>query len=154
MRFKSTAGTVAHKRASTKCNTNHINMFLDDFVLGNFNTTEAEKGYIMEAITKANKFGSNKHYEEAYQHLINTFVSQIKYSLTSLQPCVNFKEDNKLIRELIIALFNIKDAEINEKEDEMISRCMAYLESNKVLKTPIKYNIKNPQSYHHANCQK
>ena len=85
---------------------------------------------------------------------INTFVSQIKYSLTSLQPCVNFKEDNKLIRELIIALFNIKDADINEKEEEMISRCMAYLESNKVLKTPIKYNIKNPQSYHHANFQK
>ena len=109
-------------------------MFLDDFVLHNFNTTEAEKSYIMEAITKANKFGSNKHYEEAYQHLINTFWSQIKYSLTSLQPCVNFKEDNKLIKDLIIGMFNIKDAEITEKEDEMISRCMAYLESNKVLK--------------------
>ena len=134
MRFKSTAGTVAHKRASTKCNTNHINMFLDDFVLRNFNTTEAEKSYIMEAITKANKFGSNKHYEEAYQHLINTFWSQIKYSLTSLQPCVNFKEDSKLVKDLIIGMFNIKDAEITEKEDEMITRCMAYLESNKILK--------------------
>ena len=103
-------------------------------MLRNYNTTEAEKSYIMEAITKANKFGSNKHYEEAYQHLINTFWSQIKYSLTSLQPCVNFKEDNQLIKDLIIGMFNIKDAEITEKEDEMISRCMAYLESNKVLK--------------------
>ena len=135
MRFKSTAGTVAHKRASTKCNTNHINMFLDDFVLRNFNTTEAEKSYIMEAITKANKFGSNKHYEEAYQHLINTFWSQIKYSLTSLQPCVNFEEDKQLIKTLIIGMFNIKDAEVTEKEDEVIARCMAYLASNKVLKS-------------------
>ena len=64
---------------------------------------------------------------------INTFVSQIKYSLTSLQPCVNFKEDNKLIKDLIIGMFNIKHAENTEKEDDMISRCMAYLESNKVL---------------------
>ena len=108
MRFKSTAGTVAHKRASTKCNANHINLFLDDFVLRHYNTTEAEKGYIREAITKANKFGSNKHYEEGYCALINTFVSKIKYALTSLQTCINYKEDNKLIRELIIALFNIK----------------------------------------------
>ena len=134
MRFKTPAGTVAHKRASIKCNTNHINLFLDDFVLRNYNTTKAEKDYIREAITKANKFGSNKHYEEAYQHLINTFWSQIKYSLTSLQPCVNFEEDKQLIKNLIIGMFNIKDAEITGKEDEMITRCMAYLESNKVLK--------------------
>ena len=132
MRFKSIAGTVAHKRASTKCNTNHINMFLDDFVLRNFNTTEAERGYIMEAITKANKFGSNKHYEEGYFALINTFVSKIKYALTSLQTSINYKEDNKLIRELFIALFNIKNAELNVAEDEMISKCTAYLESSQV----------------------
>ena len=134
MRFKSTAGTVAHKKASTKCNTNHIHMFLNDYVLRNFNTTEAEKSYIMEAITKANKFGSNKHYEEAYQHLINTFWSQIKYSLTSLKPCVNFEEDKQLIKDLIFGMLNIKDSEVTEKEDDVIARCLDYLESNKVHK--------------------
>ena len=79
----------------------------------------------MEAITKANKFGSNKHYEEGYCALINTFVSKIKYALTSLQTCINYKEDNKLIRELFIALFNIKNAELTVAKDEMISKCMA-----------------------------
>ena len=97
MRFKTTAGTVTHKRASTKCNANHINLFLDDFVLRHYNTTEAEKHYIREAYTEANQFGSNKHYEEAYQHLIDTFASQIKYSLTSLQPCVNSKKITSLL---------------------------------------------------------
>ena len=44
------------------------------------------------------------------------------------------KTNKQLIKDLIIGMFNIKDAEITEKEDEMITRCMAYLESNKVLK--------------------
>ena len=124
---------MTHKRAF-KCNTNHINMFLDNFVLRNFNTTEAEKNYIKETITKANKFGSTPHYEKAYQHLINTFWSQIKYSLTSLQPCINFEEDKQLIKTLIIGMFNIKDGEVNQKDESVIARCLDYLESSKVHK--------------------
>ena len=123
MRFKTTAGAMAHKRAF-KCNTNHINMFLDDFVLRNYNTTEAEKNDIKEAITKANKFGSNTHYEEAFVGFVGSFWSQIKYSLTSLQPCINFNEDKHLIKNLIIGMFNIKDGEITEKEEDVIAKVL------------------------------
>ena len=109
-------------------------MFLDDFVLRHYNTTEAEKHYIKEAIIKANKFGSTLHYEEAYQHLINTFWSQIKYSLTSLQPCIYLKEDRALIKTLIMGMFNFKEGEMNEKDEDIIGRVLHYLESAEVNK--------------------
>ena len=124
---------MTHKRAFN-CNTNHINMFLDDFVLRHYNTTEAEKHYIKETIIKANKFGSTLHYEEAYQHLINTFWSQIKYSLTSLQPCIYLKEDKPLIKTLIMGMFNLKDGEVNEKDEDVIAKVLNYLESAEVHK--------------------
>ena len=124
---------MTHKRAFN-CNTNHIYMFLDDFVLRHYNTTEAEKHYIKEAIIKANKFGSTLHYEEAYQHLINTFWSQIKYSLTSLQPCIYLKEDRALIKTLIMGMFNFKEGEMNEKDEDIIGRVLNYLESAEVHK--------------------
>ena len=124
---------MTHKRAFN-CNTNHINMFLDDFVLRLYNTTEAEKHYIKEAIIKANKFGSTLHYEEAYQHLINTFWSQIKYSLTSLQPCIYLKEDRALIKTLIMGMFNFKEGEMKEKDEDIIGRVLNYLESAEVNK--------------------
>ena len=41
-RFNTPQGANNHKRAFN-CNKNHINMFLDDFVLRHYNTTEAEK---------------------------------------------------------------------------------------------------------------
>ena len=124
---------MTHKRAF-KCNTNRINMFLDDFVLRHYNTTEAEKHYLKEAIIKANKFGSTLHYEEAYQHLINTFWSQIKYSLTSLQPCIYLKEDREQIKTLIMGMLNFKEDEMNEEKEDIIGRVLHFLEPAKVNK--------------------
>ena len=107
-------------------------MFLDNFVLRHYNTTEAEQHYIKETIIKANKFGSTLHYEEAYQHLINTFWSQIIYSLTSLQPCIYLKEDRALIKTLIMGMLNFKEDEMNEEKEDIIDRVLHFLESAKV----------------------
>ena len=107
-------------------------MFLDDFVLRHYNTTEAEKQYIKETIIKANKFGSTKHYEEAYQNLINTFWSQIKYSLTSLQPCIYLKEDRDLIKTLLMGMLNFQENELTEEKEDIIGRVLHFLESAKV----------------------
>ena len=114
-RFNTPQGANNHKRAF-KCNKNHINMFSDDFVLRHYNTTEAEKTYIKTTIIAANKFGSTKHYEEPYQNLMNTFWSQIKYSLTALQPCIYLKEDRDLIKNLLMSTLNKpSSAMINSK---------------------------------------
>ena len=146
-----------HKRAFN-CNKNHINMFLDDFVLRHYNTTEAEKQYIKETIKKANKFGSTKHYEEAYQNLINTFWSQIKYSLTSLQPCIYLKEDRDLIKNLIMGMLNFKEDDVNVEKEDIIDRVLHFLESAKVrqnnkhiwcLKTQLTVNV-----LYHPDCHK
>ena len=130
-RFNAPQGAISHKRAFN-CNKNHINMFLDDFVLRHYNTTEAEKQYIKDTIMKANKFGSTKHYEEAYQNLINTFWSQIKYSLTSLQPCIYLKEDRDLIKNLIMGMLNFKEDDVNVEKEDIIDRVLHFLESAKV----------------------
>ena len=124
---------MTHKRAFN-CNTNHINIFLDDFVLRHYNTTEAKKHYIKEAIIKANKFGSTKHYEEAYHNLIKTFWSQIKYSLTSLQPCIYLKEDRDLIKTLLMGMLNFQENELTEEKEDIIGRVLHFLESSKVNK--------------------
>ena len=125
-------------------------MFLDDFVLRHYNTTEAEKQYIKDTIIKANKFGSTKHYEEAYQNLINTFWSQIKYSLTSLQPCIYLKEDRDLIKNLIMGMLNFKEDDVNVEKEDIIDRVLHFLESAKVrqnnkyiwcLKTQLTVNV-------------
>ena len=107
-------------------------MFLDDFVLRHYNTTEAEKHYIKDTIIKANKFGSTKHYEEAYQNLINTFWSQIKYSLTSLQPCIYLKEDRDLIKNLLMSMLNFQENELTVEKEDIIGRVLHFLESAKV----------------------
>ena len=125
-------------------------MFLDDFVLRHYNTTEAEKHYIKDTIIKANKFGSTKHYEEAYQNLINTFWSQIKYSLTSLQPCMYLKEDRDLIKNLLMSMLNFQETELTVEKEDIIGRVLHFLESAKVrqndkyiwcLKTQLTVNV-------------
>ena len=99
---------------------------------------------------KANKFGSTKHYEEAYQNLINTFWSQIKYSLTSLQPCIYLKEDRDLIKNLIMGMLNFKEDDVNVEKEDIIDRVLHFLESAKVrqnnkyiwcLKTQLTVNV-------------
>ena len=111
-------------------------MFFDDFVLRHYNTTEAEKNYIKTTIITANKFGSTKHYEEAYQNLINTFWSQRKYSLTALQPCMYLKEDRELIKNLLIGMLNFQETEteieLTVEKDDIIGRVLDFLQSSKV----------------------
>ena len=109
-----------------------MNMFLDDFVLRHYNTTEAEKNYIKTTIIAANKFGSTKHYEEPYQNLMNTFWSQIKYSLTALQPCIYLKEDRDLIKNLLMSMLNFQESELTEEKEDIIDRVLHFLESSKV----------------------
>ena len=130
-RFNTPQGANNHKRAF-KCNKNHINMFLDDFVLRHYNTTEAEKNYIKTTIITANKFGSTKHYEEPYQNLMNTFWSQIKYSLTALQPCIYLKEDRDLIKNLLMSMLNFQESELTEEKEDIIDRVLDFLKSSKV----------------------
>ena len=130
-RFNTPQGANNHKRAFN-CNKNHINRFLDDFVLRHYNTTETETNYIKATIITANKFNSTKHYEEAYQKLINTFWSQIKYSLTALQPCMYLKEDRDLIKNLLMSMLNFQETELTVEKEDIIGRVLHFLESNKV----------------------
>ena len=90
------------------------------------------------------------HYEEAYQNLINTFWSQIKYSLTSLQPCIYLKEDRDLIKNLIMGMLNFKEDDVNVEKEDIIDRVLHFLESAKVrqnnkyiwcLKTQLTVNV-------------
>ena len=134
-RFNTPQGASNHKRAC-KGNNNHINRFLDDYVLRHFNITEIETNCIKDTIAKVNKFNSTKHYEEAYQQLINSFWSQIKYALTSLQPCMFLTEDRDLIKTLLISMLNFQetetDIELTVEKDDFIGRVLEFLESSKV----------------------
>ena len=95
-----------------------------------------KKNYIKTTIITANKFGSTKHYEEAYQKLINTFWSQIKYSLTALQPCMYLKEDRDLIKNLLMSMLNFQETEteteLTVEKDDIIGRVLDFLQSSKV----------------------
>ena len=134
-RFNTPQGASNHKRAC-KGNNNHINRFLDDYVLRHFNITETETNCIKDTIAKVNKFNSTKHYEEAYQQLISSFWSQIKYALTALQPCMYLTEDRELIKTLLIGMLNFQETEteieLTVEKDDFIGRVLEFLNSSKV----------------------
>ena len=63
---------------------------------------------------------------------MNTFWSQIKYSLTALQPCIYLKEDRDLIKNLLMSMLNFQESELTEEKEDIIDRVLDFLKSSKM----------------------